>query len=119
MAKNGAPKKTNTRKAKGPAAFTPQAPPAPPVSWPRRLGQEMTALLLVGLAGFLLLALGSHSAQDPQSLAGIWSAPGVGNSAGKAGALLAAQLLWGLGLASFWLPVLLLGLAWQSHRRGL
>ena len=119
MAKNGAPKKTNTRKAKGPAAFTPQAPPAPPVSWPRRLGQEMTALLLVGLAGFLLLALGSHSAQDPQSLAGIWSAPGVGNAAGKAGALLAAQLLWGLGLAAFWLPVLLLGLAWQSHRRGL
>jgi S-DNA-T family DNA segregation ATPase FtsK/SpoIIIE len=38
---------------------------------------------------------------------------------GKAGALLAAYLIWGLGLAAFWVPLMLLGLAWQSHRQGL
>ena len=41
------------------------------------------------------------------------------NAGGKAGALVAAYFIWGLGLAAFWLPLLLLGLAWQAHRRGL
>ena len=67
MAKNRAPKKGSIRKVKPakPAA----APPPPPASWHRRLGQEMTAILLLGLAGFLLLALGSYSLQDPR---GCW-----------------------------------------------
>ncbi len=79
----------------------------------------MTALLLLGLAGFLLLALGSHSLQDPQGFLATLNAAAVKNAGGKAGALVAAYCLWGLGLAAFWLPLLLVGLAWQSHRRGL
>ena len=79
----------------------------------------MTALLLLGLAGFFLLALGSHSLSDPQGLLATLNAAGVHNAGGKAGALVAAYCLWGLGLAAFWVPLLLLGLAWQSHRRGL
>ncbi len=32
---------------------------------------------------------------------------------------MAAYLIWGLGLAAFWVPLMLLGLAWQSHNEGL
>ncbi|MEJ2671368.1 MAG: DNA translocase FtsK 4TM domain-containing protein, partial [Deltaproteobacteria bacterium] len=46
-------------------------------------------------------------------------ATGVHNAAGKGGALLAAYLIWSLGLASFLLPLMFLGLAWQSHHEGL
>jgi DNA segregation ATPase FtsK/SpoIIIE, S-DNA-T family len=120
--KNPPPKKTAPRKprpnGKAKATAAPVAP-AEAVTWQRRLGQEMTALLLLGLAGFLLLALASHTLQDPQGLMAVGGAAAVRNAAGKAGALLAAYLVWGLGLAAFWLPLLLLGLAWQSHRRGL
>ena len=78
----------------------------------------MTALLLLGLAGFLLLALASHSLHDPQGLLAPWTPPGSttrGQGRGPGGRLLPL----GLGLAAFWVPLLLLGLAWQSHRRGL
>jgi S-DNA-T family DNA segregation ATPase FtsK/SpoIIIE len=120
MAKSEAPKdnkKNNSRKPK--AAPAPKAVAPPEVSWQRRLGQEMAALLLLGLAGFFLLALGSHSPVDPQGLVAMWKAAAVHNAAGKAGALVAANLLWGLGLASFLIPLMLLGLAWQSHHEGL
>jgi S-DNA-T family DNA segregation ATPase FtsK/SpoIIIE len=118
MAKNETPKKKNTsRKPK--AAAKPEAARAPEVSWPRRLGQEMAALLLLGLAGFFGLALWSHTPGDPQGLVAIIQAAAVQNAAGKAGALTAAYCLWGLGLAAFWLPLMLLGLAWQSHHEGL
>ncbi len=112
-------KKTSSRKPK--AAVEPKHAPAPEVSWPRRLGQEMAALLLLGLAGFFLLALWTHAPApvDPQGLVAVWKAAAVHNAAGKAGALLAAYLIWGLGLASFLLPLMLLGLAWQSHNEGL
>ncbi|MEW6387860.1 MAG: DNA translocase FtsK 4TM domain-containing protein [Thermodesulfobacteriota bacterium] len=91
----------------------------PPPAWPRRLGQEMAALLLLGLALFFLLALGSHSLRDPQGLAGVWATTQFHNWGGKAGALLAGWCILNLGLAAFWLPLLLLGLAWQSHGYGL
>ena len=120
MAKSETPnnkKKTNSRKPKAPPA--PKVAAAPEVSWQRRLGQEMAALLLLGLAGFFLLALASRSPVDPQGLVVMWKAAAVHNAAGKAGALLAAYLIWGLGLASFLVPVMLLGLAWQSHNEGL
>jgi len=116
MAKNRAPKKSSPKKAK-PAATA--APPPTPATWQRRLGQEMTALLLLGLAGFLMLALGSHTLQDPQGLLATLNAAGVHNAGGKAGALAAAYCFWGLGLAAFLAPLFLLGLSWQSHRRGL
>lgn len=122
MAKSETPnnkKKTNSRKPK--AMAEPKAAPAPEVSWQRRLGQEMAALLLLGLAGDLLLALWTHAPApvDPQGLVAVWKAAAVHNAAGKAGALLAAYLIWGIGLASFLLPMMLLGLAWQSHNQGL
>jgi S-DNA-T family DNA segregation ATPase FtsK/SpoIIIE len=110
-------KKPAARKPK--AAPAPKPEPAPEVSWPQRLGQEMAALLLLGLAGFFLLALGSHSPADPQGLVAIFKAAGVQNTAGKAGAFTAAYLISGLGLAAFILPLMFLGLAWQSHHQGL
>jgi hypothetical protein len=79
----------------------------------------MAALLLLGLAGFFLLALWTHSPADPQGLVAIFQAAGVHNAAGKAGALVAAYLISGLGLAAFILPLMFLGLAWQSHHQGL
>jgi S-DNA-T family DNA segregation ATPase FtsK/SpoIIIE len=124
MAKNGTlktpKKKPNSRKPKGAPAPQVAAPPEE-VSWQRRLGQEMAALMLLGLAGFFLLALGSHAPApvDPQGLVAVWQAAAVHNAAGKVGALIAAYLIWGLGLASFLIPLLLLGLAWQSHEEGL
>jgi len=114
MAKRSAPKESGPRKSRIAAA-----PPSRTKAWPRRLGQEMTALLLLGLAGFFLLALGSHSLQDPQGLLAAWNRGGVQNAGGKAGAVAAAYAWWSLGLAAFWIPLSLLGLAWQSHRRGL
>ncbi len=115
MAKKSAPKESGPRKARPAAA----APPARSQAWPRRLSQEMTAMLLLGLAGFFLLALGSHSLQDPQGLLAAWDRGGVQNAGGKAGAVAAAYAWWSLGLAAFWIPLALLVLAWQSHRRGL
>jgi S-DNA-T family DNA segregation ATPase FtsK/SpoIIIE len=110
-------KKANARKPKAAPASKPAA--GPEGSWPQRLGQEMAALLLLGLAGFFVLALASHAAADPQGLVAMWQAAAVKNAAGKAGALMAAYCLWALGLAAFWVPLLLLGLAWQSHLEGL
>jgi S-DNA-T family DNA segregation ATPase FtsK/SpoIIIE len=110
-------KKANSRKPK--AARAPKPAAMPEATWPQRLGQEMAALLLLGLAGFFVLALVSHAATDPQGLVSVWQAAAVKNAAGKAGALMAAYCLWALGLAAFWVPLLLLGLAWQSHLEGL
>ena len=116
--KNETPKKKPAaRKPK--AAPAPKPEPAPEVSWPQRLAQEVAALLLLGLAGFFLLALWTHSPVDPQGLVAIFQAAGVHNAAGKAGALMAAYLISGLGLAAFILPLMFLGLAWQSHHEGL
>ena len=118
MSKNaahGAKKVVNHRKGKAAAAPAPDAAP----SWPERLGREVTALLLAGLALFWLLALLSHRLEDPQGLAALWRVPGVHNWMGKAGAALAALSLWLLGLGAFWLPLLLAGLAFTAHRRGL
>ncbi len=119
MAKTAAPKNAkkgnNSRKGKA----GPQSPESPPRTWQRRLGQEMAALLLLGLAGFGFLALISHNLTDPQGLIPMWNATGVENRAGKAGALLSACLMGGLGAAAFFIPLILLGLAWESHRRSL
>ena len=55
-------KKPATRKPKAAPAPKPEA--APEVTWQGRLGQEMAALLLLGLAGFFLLALWSYTRVD-------------------------------------------------------
>ena len=110
-------KKTTTRKPK--AAPAPKPEPAPEVTWQGRLGQEMAALLLLGLAGFFLLALWSYTPVDFPGLKALWDAAAVHNSAGKAGVLVAHCLFGLLGLAAYWTPLMLLGLAWQSHHEGL
>ena len=77
MAKNNAPKKSSPRKPK-PAQRSPAAAaPAPSPTWQHRLGQEMTALLLLGLAGFFFLALGSHALSDPQGFLATLNAAAV------------------------------------------
>jgi len=119
MAKTKTPKKKNQVPKKKPEAKQePDALP-PPVTWTQRLGREVVALLLLGLAVFLLLALASYSFIDPQGLFEVWSVTMVKNWGGKTGAFLASASIGLLGLASFWLPFILVGLAWQSHRRGL
>ena len=79
----------------------------------------MAALLLLGLAGFFLLALWTYTPVDFPGLKALWEAAAVHNSAGKAGVLVAYCLLGLLGLAAYWAPLMLLGLAWQSHHEGL
>ena len=118
MAKSETPKKkTTTRKPK--AAPAPKPEPAAEATWQGRLGQEMAALLLLGLAGFCLLALWSYTRVDFQGLKALWDAAAVHNAAGKAGVLVAYCLMGLLGLAAYWVPLMLLGLAWQSHNEGL
>jgi S-DNA-T family DNA segregation ATPase FtsK/SpoIIIE len=115
MAKKGSANK----KKKNQAAKKAPKEVAPPVTWQRRLGQEVVALLLLGLAVFVLLALVSYSLSDPQGFLKVWSAPTVSNWGGKTGAFLASSCLGLLGLGAFLLPLIFLGLAWQSHRQGL
>jgi len=118
MAKSETPKKkTTTRKPKAAPASKPAA--AVEGAWTRRLGQEMAAMLLLGLAGFFLLALWSYTPVDFPGLKALWQAAAVHNTAGKAGVLVAHCLIGLLGLAAYWVPVMLLGLAWQSHHEGL
>ena len=111
-------KNSKNSKAKKNAKKAPQETP-PPATWQRRLGQEVAALLLLGLALFLFLALASYSLADPQSLLKVWSVSHVSNWGGKAGAFLADVCMGLLGLGAFLLPLMLFGLAWQSHRQGL
>ena len=80
MAKNNAPKKSSPRKLK-PAAAAPPPPMLP--TWQHRLGQEMTALLLLGLAGFCFLALGSYALSDPQGFLATLNAMGAAQRRGQ------------------------------------
>ena len=111
--------KSKTSKKKNQATRKKPVEALPPVTWTQRLGREVAALLLLGLTVFMLLALWSYSFADPQGLLKVWSAPQVSNWGGKTGAFLAYGGMGLLGLASFWLPFFLLGLAWQSHHEGL
>jgi S-DNA-T family DNA segregation ATPase FtsK/SpoIIIE len=121
MAKKSPVNSKNSKNSKPKNKAVKKAPPEtpPPATWQRRLGQEVVALLLLGLALFLLLALISYSLADPQGLLQVWSALKVSNWGGKAGAFLADIFMGLLGLGAFLLPLMLLGLAWQSHRQGL
>ncbi len=112
-------KKNSNKKASAVKKATAVEAAQVPVTWQQRLGQEVVALLLLGLALFLLLALVSYSLADPQGLTQAWSVSKVGNWGGKAGAFLAWGGLGLLGLGAFLMPVLLFGLAWQCHRQGL
>jgi len=112
MARSAVKKRTQNSRKKGEGV-------SPSPTWSRRLGQEVTALLLLGLAAFVLLSLVTYSFYDPQRLGTVWGAAEVKNWGGKTGALLAAYLMAILGLAAYLVFLVLLGLAWQSHRQGL
>ncbi len=116
MSRNANNKK-GAHSRKGKRKVSPET--AETATWPRRLGQEAAALLLLGLSAFCLLALATHGPGDPWGLLSVWSATGLQNAGGKAGALVSGALVWLLGLAAFWTPLILAGLAWQSHRAGL
>ena len=92
--------------------------PAPPSVDPpgRRLSQELFALILLVLDLFLILSLVSYSPADPQTLAALGKVPAVSNWGGKVGALIAAWLMGGIGLAAFWLPIMLSWLALQCYQ---
>jgi DNA segregation ATPase FtsK/SpoIIIE, S-DNA-T family len=85
----------------------------------RRLSQELLALILLVLDIFLILSLVSYSPADPQTLAAMGKVTAVANWAGKVGALIAAWLMGGLGLAAFWLPIMLSWLALQCYQGSL
>ena len=91
------------------------APPSVPPSG-RRLSQELFALILLVLDLFLILSLVSYSPADPQTLAALGKVPAVSNWGGKVGALMAAWLMGGIGLAAFWLPIMLSWLALQCYQ---
>ncbi len=82
----------------------------------RRLSQELFALILLVLDLFLILSLVSYNPADPQTLAALGKVPTVSNWAGKVGALVAAWLMGGIGLAAFWLPIMLSWLALQCYQ---
>ena len=65
------------------------------------------------------MALWTYTRVDFSGLKALWDAGAVHNSAGKAGVLVAHGLIGLLGLAAYWTPLMLLGLAWQSHHEGL
>jgi DNA segregation ATPase FtsK/SpoIIIE, S-DNA-T family len=90
--------------------------PAPPEPTGRRLSQELLALILLVLDVFLILSLVSYNPADPQTLAALGKVTAVANWAGKVGALIAAWLMGGIGLAAFWLPIMLSWLALQCYQ---
>ncbi len=106
------PKKKKITRPKRPTAL-----PAEPTG--RRLSQELLALILLVLDVFLVLSLVSYSPADPQTLAALGKVQVVSNWAGKVGALMAAWLMGGIGLAAFWLPIMLSWLALQSYQGSL
>jgi len=116
MAKSETPKKKTT-------TGSPRRPRRQGLSPPRshlarRLGQEMAALLLLGLAGFSLLALWTYTSVDfPVSRA--CGRRGGPQQRRQSRVLMAHCLIGLLGLAAYWAPLMLLGLAWQSHHEGL
>lgn len=108
--------RTKHRKIKKkPRPAKPAKEPTPSVPV-RRLVHEMAALILVALGVFVALSLLSFRPTDPTGWAGLWAAPRIANWAGKAGALVAGNCFRGLGLASFWLPIILGWLALQFYR---
>jgi DNA segregation ATPase FtsK/SpoIIIE, S-DNA-T family len=82
----------------------------------RRLSQELFALILLVLDVFLILSLVSYNPADPQTLTALGKVPTVSNWAGKVGALIAAWLMGGIGLAAFWLPIIVSWLALQCYQ---
>ena len=111
----------NPKKAKKKPVVRPGRSPVPPPLPPsgRRLSQELLALFLLVLDIFLILSLVSHHPADPQTLAALGKAKTVSNWAGQIGAFVSAWLMGGIGLASFWLPIMLSWLALQSYQGSL
>ncbi len=105
------------KKAKKKIITRPKQPGLPPPEPSgRRLSQELFALILLVLDLFLILSLVSYNPADPQTLTALGKAPAVSNWAGKAGALISAWLMGGIGLGAFWVPIMLSWLALQCYQ---
>ncbi|MFP3867839.1 MAG: DNA translocase FtsK [Desulfobacteraceae bacterium] len=104
-------KNKSKRKSKTVAPKPVRKPAAPPPG--RRLSQEIIALLLLVMDLLLLISLLSYSSGDPSGMAAVGP---VSNWGGKAGALIADYLIQGLGLAAFWIPVILFWLALKFYQ---
>ncbi len=85
----------------------------------RRVNEVLGLIVLVA-AGLLVLALLSYTPSDPSfdTVGGGAGARPAGNWTGIAGAYLADALLQGLGIAAFFLPLLMarLGVCWMRSR---
>ncbi len=110
---------TPKRAKKKEKAKVPRAGVVSPAPAGRGLSQELFALLLLVVDLFLILSLVSFQPADPQTLTGLAKAGTVNNWGGKAGALVAAGLMGGLGLAAFWLPIMVSWLALQCYQGSL
>ena len=60
-----------------------------------------------------------YNPADPQTMTALGKVPAVSNWVGKVGAQMAAWLMGSLGLAAFWLPIMLSWLALQSYQGSL
>jgi S-DNA-T family DNA segregation ATPase FtsK/SpoIIIE len=81
-------------------------------------GNELVGLLLVSLAAFLLLSLGSYHPQDPSVFHRVAEPVRAHNWAGAAGAHVAALSFSFLGLTCLLVPFFLLTAGWRRLRRG-
>ena len=80
----------------------------------------MTALLLLGLAGFSSWPWGATPYSDPQGFLATLNAAAVPTTpAARPGPWWRPTSFGAWVWRPFWVPLLLLGLAWQAHRRGL
>jgi S-DNA-T family DNA segregation ATPase FtsK/SpoIIIE len=80
-------------------------------------GNELLGILLLAIAAFLALSLGSHHPQDPSLLHSVPADAHVHNWAGSVGAQVSAVAFGFFGLTCFLIPLFLLVAGWRRLRR--
>jgi S-DNA-T family DNA segregation ATPase FtsK/SpoIIIE len=80
-------------------------------------GNELLGILLLAVAAFLVLSLGSHHPQDPSLLHSVAADAHAHNWAGSVGAQVSAVAFGFFGLTCFLIPLFLLIAGWRRLRR--
>jgi S-DNA-T family DNA segregation ATPase FtsK/SpoIIIE len=80
-------------------------------------GNELLGILLLAVAAFLALSLGSHHPQDPSLLHSVPADAHAHNWAGSVGAQVSAVAFGFFGLTCFLIPLFLLVAGWRRLRR--
>ena len=80
-------------------------------------GNELLGILLLAVAAFLVLSLGSHHPQDPSLLHRVPADARAHNWAGAVGAQVSAMAFGFFGLTCFLIPFFLLVSGWRRLRR--